>query len=147
MRRHTQPAGGTCEVSSGPWHSVIYGEQSLEGSSLLNDMRSVVGSSVIIQSSTLGFCADRARCTAGRGQLESDVTTAACWLPLRRRSLFRSGRRPSRSPARTSDHSTLRHRYDPRRTSAESNKEQTRVDLSSCLSSITHVSLSCQYKK
>lgn len=45
------------------------------------------------------------------------VTTAACWPPLRKRSPSRSGRRWSRSPARTGGRSTLHRRYDPRRTS------------------------------
>lgn len=75
---------------------------------------------VIIRSSKLGSrCyADCACRTAGRDRVfRSDVTTAACWPPLRKRSPCRSGRRPSPSPARTGDHSTLRRRCDPRRTS------------------------------
>lgn len=50
-------------------------------------------------------------------EFRSDVTTVACWPPLRKRFPFHSGRRQSLSQARTSDRSILHHQCDLQRTS------------------------------
>lgn len=70
-----------------------------------------------------------------------DVTTAACWPPLRRRFPFRSARRWSPSPARTGGRSTSHRRCDPRRTSGgkEGGGQRHRCVTTSCTGKIKEV--------